>query len=160
MQNDELTLIEQGYVNSSVRYQRGSSDAKHKIAIVFKSEFPRSHQFTWFRKEMVKTQVEFYEHGCKAFFKKHRKKHNEITTMISAAVNREVTTGMTKVKLATRKKIAGKSLYEFRLNVGKIGSVRIAFTKDQDKVIIYFISSHLQKATFTHELDRVIDKIN
>ncbi|WP_328797163.1 hypothetical protein [Limosilactobacillus urinaemulieris] len=80
--------------------------------------------------------------------------------MISAAVNREVTTGMTKVKLATRKKIAGKSLYEFRLNVGKIGSVRIAFTEDQDNAIVYFISSSLQKATFTYELDRVILKIN
>ncbi|MCI1974654.1 MAG: hypothetical protein LKJ51_01880 [Limosilactobacillus sp.] len=44
MRNDELTLIEQGYVNSSVTYQRGSSDAKHKIAIAFKREFPRSHQ--------------------------------------------------------------------------------------------------------------------
>lgn len=116
--------------------------------------------FTWFRKEKVKTQVEFYKHGCKAFFKKHRKQYNEITTMISAAVNREVTTGMTKVKLATRKKIAGKSLYEFRLNVGKIGSVRIAFTEDQDNAIVYFISSSLEKATFTYELDRVILKIN
>lgn len=80
--------------------------------------------------------------------------------MISAAVNREMTTGMTKVKLATRKKIAGKSLYEFRLNVGKIGSVRIAFTEDQDNAIVYFISSSLQKTTFTYELDRVILKIN
>ncbi|WP_300923742.1 hypothetical protein [uncultured Limosilactobacillus sp.] len=80
--------------------------------------------------------------------------------MISAAVNREVETGMSKVKLATRKKIAGKSLYEFRLNVGKIGSVRIAFTEDQDNAIVYFISSSLQKTTFTYELDRVILKIN
>lgn len=105
-------------------------------------------------------KVEFYEHGCKSFFKKYRKQHNEITTIISTEVNKEMATGMTKVKLATRKKIAGKSLYEFRLNIGKIGSVRIAFAKGQNKVIVYFISGHLQKATFTRELDRVIDKID
>ena len=78
--------------------------------------------------------------------------------MISAAVNREMTTGMTKVKLATRKKIAGKSLYEFRLNVGKIGSVRIAFTEDQDNAIVYFISKDIQKSSFSKEFEKIINK--
>ena len=59
-------------------------------------------------------QVEFDERGCKAFFKKHRHQQNAAETMIGAAITREVATGITKVKLATKKRVAGKPIYEFR----------------------------------------------
>lgn len=101
-------------------------------------------------------QVEFYERGCKPFFKKHRRQQNDMEAMIRAAVAREVATGMTKAKLGTRKKIAGQRIYEFRLNLGKLGSARLAFAADQDHATVYFISSHLQKATFSHEFDQVV----
>ena len=101
-------------------------------------------------------QVEFYERGCKFFFKKHRRQQDNMEALIRAAIAREVATGMTKVKLATRKKIAGQTVYEFRLNLGKLGSARLAFAADQDHATVYFISSHLQKATFSHEFDQVV----
>lgn len=101
-------------------------------------------------------RVEFYERGCKSFFKKHRRQQDNMETMIRTAITREVATGMTKVKLATREKIAGQSVYEFRLNLGKLGSARLAFAVDQNKATVYFISSHLQKATFSHEFDQVV----
>lgn len=107
----------------------------------------------------MKTQIEFYEHGCKSFFKKHCRQRASMEKMISKAIVREVKTGMTKVKLATRKKIAGRSIYEFRLNLGKIGSARVAFALAQDQAVVYFISSHLQKATFSHEFAQVVARL-
>ncbi|AZA21571.1 hypothetical protein DM469_01945 [Lactobacillus helveticus] len=48
---------------------------------------------------------------------------------------------MTKVKLAIRNEVNGLPCYEFRLNLGKIGSVRIAFTVYNDlatiRVVLY-----------------------
>lgn len=52
-------------------------------------------------------QVEFHEHGCKPFFKKHRRQQNDVEAVIQAAITREVATGMTKVKLATKRRVAG-----------------------------------------------------
>ena len=104
-------------------------------------------------------QVEFYERGCKSFFKKHQRQREDVEKMIGAAITREVSTGMTKLKLSTRKKVVGQSVYEFRLNLGKIGSARVAFVVKQDRAIVYFISSHLQKTTFSHEFDQVIARI-
>lgn len=104
-------------------------------------------------------RVEFYERGCKSFFKKHRRQQNDVEKMARAAIAREIATGMTKVKLATRKKITGQTVYEFRLNLGKLSSARLAFTTDQDRATVYFISSHPQKATFSHEFDRVVTEI-
>lgn len=104
-------------------------------------------------------QVEFYEHGCKPFFKKHRRQQNDVEAVIKAAITREVATGMTKVKLATKRWVAGQSIYEFRLNLGKLGSARLAFTVDQDHATVYFISSHLQKAIFSHEFAQVVVEI-
>ncbi|WP_251576435.1 hypothetical protein [Limosilactobacillus agrestimuris] len=104
-------------------------------------------------------QIEFDEHGCKPFFKKHRQQKELIKESINTAVEREIATGMTKVKVATKKKIAKQTIYEFPLNLGKLGSARLAFSATQNRVIIYFISSHLQKSTFNHEFEQVIDKI-
>lgn len=104
-------------------------------------------------------QVEFDERGCKAFFKKHRHQQNAAETMIGAAITREVATGITKVKLATKKRVAGKPIYEFRLNLGKLGSARLAFAVERDRGTVYFISCHLQKATFSHEFGRLVTEI-
>lgn len=42
--NDELTLIEQGYVNKTINYSLSNGKAKHALMTAFKREFPRSHQ--------------------------------------------------------------------------------------------------------------------
>ncbi|WP_251576433.1 hypothetical protein [Limosilactobacillus agrestimuris] len=42
--NDELTLIEQGYVNKVTNYSLNNGEAKHGLMTAFKREFPRSHQ--------------------------------------------------------------------------------------------------------------------
>lgn len=56
-------------------------------------------------------------------------------------MKKETNTGMTKVKLAIRNEVNGLPCYEFRLNLGKIGSVRIAFTVYNDlatiRVVLY-----------------------
>ncbi|MDD6432505.1 MAG: hypothetical protein PUF79_05195 [Lactobacillaceae bacterium] len=102
-------------------------------------------------------QVEFYNRGCKAFFKKHGQR-KAIEKIIIAAIAKE-TTGMTKVKLACRQRINGQSVYEFRLNLGKVGSVRLAFSINGDRAVVYFITTHLQKATFSAEFERLVSSI-
>lgn len=42
--SNELTLIEQGYVNKTVSYSLSNGKAKHALMTAFKREFPRSHQ--------------------------------------------------------------------------------------------------------------------
>ena len=49
--------------------------------------------------------VEFYEKGCKSFFKKYNKQKDTIGELVEAAIDKEVASGMTKVKLATRKRV-------------------------------------------------------
>lgn len=95
-------------------------------------------------------QIEFYNRGCKAFFKKHGQR-KMIEKTIAAAIAKEVATGMTKVKLASHQRINGQNVYEFRLNLGKIGSARLAFSVAGDQAVVYFITTHLQKATFSTE---------
>lgn len=73
---------------------------------------------------------------------------------ISAATSKEVKTSMSKVKLATQKKIRGLLCYEFRLNVGKIGSVRIAFTISDAQATVYLITTDLQKSSFSEKVNR------
>ena len=103
--------------------------------------------------------VEFYEKGCKSFFKKYNKQKDTIVELVEAAIDKEVASGMTKVKLATRKRIKGRNIYEFRLNAGTIGSIRIAFSIFDKKTIVYFISKNLQKSTFSKEFDKIIVKL-
>lgn len=61
---------------------------------------------------------------------------------------------MTKVKLATRRKINNLPCYEMRLNLGKMGSVRIAFTVHDDQVVVRYLSTSLQKSEFSKELEK------
>ncbi len=99
-------------------------------------------------------EVTFYEAGCKPFFKKHRGSKRIVKQKISAAIDKEVKTGMSKVKLATPQKINDLPCYEFRLNVGKIGSVRIAFTVRDAQATVYLITTDLQKSSFSEKVDR------
>ncbi|RVU71563.1 MULTISPECIES: hypothetical protein [Lactobacillus] len=99
-----------------------------------------------------------FESSCKSFFKKHPHTQKLAEQKIAAAIDKEIKTGMTKVKLAIREKINGLACYEFRLNLGKIGSVRIAFTFHQELATIYFITTDLQKSTFSNEIQHVFKK--
>ena len=90
--------------------------------------------------------------GCKSFFKKHPQNKKVVQTKISSAIKKEVQTGMSKVKLATRKKINNLPCYEMRLNLGKAGSVRIAFTVYDNQATVYYLTTTLQKSEFIKEL--------
>lgn len=92
----------------------------------------------------------------KAFLKSIIGKKKIIKNLIEKALAKEVTTGMTKIKLASRKRINGQKIYEFRLNLGTIGSARIAFSVFKDKAIIYFISKDMEKASFSKAFEKVL----
>lgn len=98
----------------------------------------------------------FDKSGCKTFFKKHSQNKKLVQTKISSAIEKEVQTGMSKVKLATRKKINNLPCYEMRLNLGNIGSVRIAFTVYDNQATVYYLTTTLQKSEFSKEIENVL----
>ena len=100
-------------------------------------------------------RIIFDDRGCKSFFKKYNRQKKIIKDLIEKAIVKEVTTGMTKIKFA-RKRIKGQKIYEFRLNLGTIGSARIAFSVFKDKAIIYFISKDMEKASFSKAFEKVL----
>ncbi|WP_260239019.1 hypothetical protein, partial [Limosilactobacillus fermentum] len=79
---------------------------------------------------------------------------------IGVILEREQATGLTKVKLALRQPVAGRPCFELRCNLAKLGSVRVAFTLDGQVARIWFISTSLQKATFTSEVSRVLREVS
>ncbi len=105
-----------------------------------------------------KMQIRFDERGCKGFFKKCNKHVPLIKELIEKAIIKEIATGMSKVKLASRKRINGQKIYEFRLNLSTLGSARIAFSIFDDQAIVYFISKDIQKSSFSKEFEKIINK--
>lgn len=103
-------------------------------------------------------RIIFDDRGCKSFFKKYNRRKKIIKDLIEKAIVKEVTTGMTKIKLASRKRINGQKIYEFRLNLSTLGSARIAFSIFDDQAIVYFISKDIQKSSFSKEFEKIINK--
>lgn len=101
--------------------------------------------------------LKFNHKGCKVFFKKHPQIKKTAQTKIAAAITKEVETGMTKVKVATQQKVKGLPCYEMRLNLGKMGSVRIAFTVHEDHAQVYYLTTTLQKNEFSKELEKALN---
>lgn len=104
--------------------------------------------------------IKFYKPGCKDFFKKHASQEAVIKEKTKAAIIKENSTGMTKVKLASKERLNGQPIYEFRLNVGKIGSIRVAFTLFNDQITVYFITTKLQKSVFSQEFFKIVKGIH
>lgn len=100
--------------------------------------------------------LDFDKPGCKTFFKKHPEAKKIAQSKIRNAIEKEVRTGMSKVKVATRQKINGLSCYEMRLNLGKVGSVRIAFTVSDNQATVYYLTTTLQRSDFSKELEKVL----
>lgn len=100
------------------------------------------------------------EKTTKPFFKKHAGSQALAKERIGAILEREQATGLTKVKLALRQPVAGRPCFELRCNLAKLGLVRVAFTLDGQVARIWFISTSLQKATFTSEVSRVLREVS
>lgn len=100
------------------------------------------------------------EKTTKPFFKKHAGSQALAKERIGAILERVQATGLTKVKLALRQPVAGRPCFELRCNLAKLGSVRVAFTLDGQVARIWFISTSLQKATFTSEASRVLREVS
>ena len=108
-------------------------------------------------KENGQVSLSFHKAGCKPFFKKYPASRKLAAKKISQAISREIITGLAKCKLAVRDRVQGLPCYEMRLNLGKqAGSVRLAFTVADGQAVVYFISTDLQKSSFTNEVQRFL----
>ncbi|WEV46385.1 hypothetical protein OZX62_08070 [Bifidobacterium sp. ESL0690] len=74
--------------------------------------------------------ITYERSGCKQFFKKHRDDETTIKTCIENALNVQLGTGMSKVKRAVSARVDGQCVYEFRVNLKRTGSARVAFIID------------------------------
>lgn len=97
--------------------------------------------------------VEYERSGCKQFFKKHRDDERTIKSRIETALATQLKTGMPKVKRAASSRVGGRCVYEFRVNLGRIGSARVAFCVDGENMTILFLTQTLQKDEFTRLLE-------
>ncbi|KAL3946654.1 MULTISPECIES: hypothetical protein [Lactobacillaceae] len=100
--------------------------------------------------------VSYLPRGCKAFFKKHAAATLAIKQAIQAQLQRQVVTGMTKVKPACSERFAGERVWECRVNQADIGSVRLAFIQTGATATVLLISPVLQKNRFTQIVERFI----
>ncbi|WEV70683.1 hypothetical protein OZY43_07020 [Lactobacillus sp. ESL0785] len=99
-------------------------------------------------------QIEYERSGCKQFLKKHKNEVQLIKSLIAKALTTQIKTGMAKVKRAASERISGHCVYECRVNLKKMGSVRVAFVIISDQqVMVLYLSSTLQKDEFTHLLE-------
>lgn len=101
-------------------------------------------------------KVTYDRTGCKSFFKKHKNLHSVIEKMIQQAIQVQLETGMSKVKIASPVRIAGQSIYEFHLNLKQAGSVRVAFAVKDEQILVVLITSNLQKDSFSRELETTL----
>src|SRR5699024_7867758 len=101
-------------------------------------------------------RIIFYDHGCKSFLTKYNSQKKINKNLIEKAQVKEDSNGMTKIKLDSIKRINGEQIYEFRLNLGTIGSVRIAFSVFKYNAIIYYISKDMEKASFRKAFEKVL----
>ncbi|MCF6160452.1 MAG: hypothetical protein LKG79_04610 [Furfurilactobacillus sp.] len=101
-------------------------------------------------------QAVFDKSGCRSFFKKFRSQQHQIQNEIIDAIDEQINLGMSKTKIAAHERINGRSIHEFRLNLGTIGSAQVVFYVNNQLATVLFISTDLQKRTFTDELDRFL----
>lgn len=98
-------------------------------------------------------RCEFYTSGCKAVFRKYAAQEQRIRAAIAQHIARQVATNFAQTKLASRRLFEGLSVYECRVNVGKLPAFRVAFTVRADLATVVYISTHIQKSEFSREID-------
>ncbi|MCI6584872.1 MAG: hypothetical protein SPK50_08920 [Mobiluncus porci] len=96
---------------------------------------------------------QFHETGCKAVFKKFAPQQALLEDAITHALNAQLETDFVKTKLASRRTFEGLKVYECRVNTGKLPALRVAFTVRDRTVTVVYLSNHIQKSDFTHEIE-------
>ncbi|MDF7640565.1 hypothetical protein PT279_03025 [Bifidobacterium sp. ESL0784] len=76
--------------------------------------------------------ITYERSGCKQFFKKHRDDEKTIKACIENALDVQLETGMSKVKRAVSARVNGQCVYEFRVNLKRTGSARVAFIVNEN----------------------------
>lgn len=94
--------------------------------------------------------------GCRKLFKTYRHQETIIKKTIEKQLTRQIDTDFAKVKLATRIEVQGNKCYECRVNPPQLPPVRVAFTRNESKVEIVYLTTNIVKADFTHELERFL----
>ncbi|WP_290034022.1 hypothetical protein [Ligilactobacillus cholophilus] len=100
--------------------------------------------------------ISYDNKGCRKVFKTYRHQEKVIKKTIEKQITRQMETDFSKVKLATRIEVNGLKCYECRVNPPQLPPVRVAFTRDGNKITICYITTNIVKADFTHELEHFL----
>ena len=105
---------------------------------------------------MANLQFVYNNKGCRKVFKTYHHQEKTIKKTIEKQLIRQIETDFSKTKLATRIEVDGHKCYECRINPPQLPPVRVAFIRDDQKVTIYYLTTNIVKADFTHELEHFL----
>ena len=71
---------------------------------------------------------------------------------VEERVSQQIATGFAKTKLASRLTYGGQKVYECRVNAPKLPAIRVAFTVKDGAVCVVFMSTDIQKSTFSEAI--------
>ena len=100
---------------------------------------------------------EYDDSGCKKVRKTHAHYFSLLKSEIERIVSKEIETGFSKSKTATRSLYNGRKVWECRVNVSALPSVRVAYAVSGDTVSVVFLSTNIQKSEFTKELEKFLN---
>ena len=62
-----------------------------------------------------------------------------------------------KIKDVHKLKYKGKTIYEYKIILNKYFVCRVAYIKDGDNIVVFYISTNIIKAIFTKEISKLKD---
>ena len=98
----------------------------------------------------------YHEPGCRKVFKAQSHHVALIREEIERSIAKEMETGFSKSKNASRSLFRGSRILECRVNVSTLPPVRVAYTVSGETVTVVFLSTDIQKSEFTKALDRFL----
>ena len=60
-----------------------------------------------------------------------------------------------KIKDVNKLKYKGKTIYEYKIILDKYFVCRVAYIREDDNIILFYISTNIIKATFTKEISKL-----
>lgn len=60
-----------------------------------------------------------------------------------------------KIKDVNKLKYKGKTIYEYKIILNKYFVCRVAYIREEDNIIVFYISTNIIKATFTKEISKL-----
>lgn len=90
--------------------------------------------------------------SIRRFFKRHNDEKSEIMQNFKVTLPIILHEKPYKIKTVSHQKYRGKTIFEYKVTLKKSVSYRAAFIRNEEKILLFFISSTTIKKDFSEEL--------